>query len=225
MSPANEAARLQVDFIHYWHVGSGRGNGNQLDAVCARDADGLPVLPGRQLKGLLRHAVRRAEAWGWMEGLALPSGPLQGHEQLLFGSSSQQEGRFSTEPGALLVDCARLPANERAGLAAPGNADLRGELFGELFSTAIDELGSARRFSLRGLEVSIPLQLHAALKLEVTAVRAQLRAQQRAYIASGSAWTALERALPLLDALGAQRSRGLGEARVVLIRAENGGKA
>lgn len=225
MSQAREAARLQVDFISYWHVGSGRGNGNQVDAVCARDAEGLPVLPGRQLKGLLRHAVRRAEVWGWMEGLVLPAGPLQSHEQLLFGSGSQEAERFSTEPGVLLVDCARLPADERAALAAEENAELRGELFGELFSTAIDELGSARRFSLRGLEVSIPLQLQAALELEVTTVQAQLRAQQRAYIASGSAWTALERALPLLDALGAQRSRGLGEATVALIRAAGGGKA
>lgn len=225
MSQATDTACLQVDFINYWHVGSGRGNGSQVDALCARDADGLPVLPGRQLKGLLRHAVRRAEGWGWMEELALPPGPLQSHEQLLFGSSSQEEDRFSTEPGVLLVDCARLPANERAWLAAAGEEDLRGELFSELFSTAIDELGSARRFSLRGLEVSIPLQLQAALRLEVTTVQPDLRAQQRACIASGSAWKALDCALPLLDALGANRSRGLGEARVRLIGAANGGNA
>lgn len=225
MKHANDAAYLQVDFINYWHVGSGRGNGYQVDAVCARDADGLPVLPGRQLKGLLRHAVRRAETWGWMDGLALPAGPLTRHEHLLFGSSSQEEDRFSTEPGALQVDCARLPDNERAWLAQADETDLRSELFGELFSTAIDELGSARRFSLRGLEVSIPVQLRAILTLEVCAVQPELRAQQRAFIDSGNGWTALERALPLLDAVGADRSRGLGEAKATLVRAANGDRA
>lgn len=215
-------ACLQLDFTNYWHAGSGRGSGYHLDALCERDGDQLPVLPGRQLKGLLRHAVHRAEAWGWLNELPLPDGPLHSHEELLFGSRSHSESRDATQPGLLLVDTARLPTAERQWLAHPEQAELSEELFGELFSTAIDEQGSAQRYSLRGLQVCIPLSLQAALTLAVTAQGSAPRAQQQAYLQSSVGWTVLDAALPLLDALGAHRSRGLGEARVTLDLAGQG---
>lgn len=209
-------ARLHLDFINYWHAGSGRSSGYHLDALCERDDCQLPVLPGRQLKGLLRHAVHRAEAWGWLSELALPAGPLASHEELLFGSRSHSESRSATQPGLLRVDTARLPDAELQWLAHTEQTELREELFGELFSTAINEQGSAQRYSLRGLQVCIPLRLQAALDLAITASDAALRSQQQAYLQAGTAWQALDAALPLLDALGAHRSRGLGEARVTL---------
>ncbi|WKN24022.1 RAMP superfamily CRISPR-associated protein [Azotobacter vinelandii] len=218
-------ARLQLDFRNYWHAGSGRGSGYHLDALCERDGDQLPTLPGRQLKGLLRHAVHRAEAWGWLKKQALPPGPVESHEELLFGSRSHSESRDTTQPGLLRVDSARLPDAERQWLAQTGETEpteLREELFGELFSTAINEQGSAQRYSLRGLEVCIPLTLHAVLNLAITAQQADHRAQQQAYLQAGTGWAVLDAALPLLDALGAHRSRGLGEARVSLILAGQG---
>lgn len=223
MNIGKQTAHLQVDFLNYWHVGSGRGGGHFLDAVCERDDDGLPVLPGRQLKGLLRHALFRAEAWGWLEGLELPPGPVTSHEGLIFGSRSHGSGRFATWPGMLVVDSAHLPDAERRWLALPEQSQMRGALFEALFSTAIDELGSARRYSLRGLEVCVPLSLRSGLALEASATEDLLRAQQRAYVDAGTGWAALQAALPLLDAFGAQRSRGLGEARVSLICNAQGG--
>lgn len=209
-------ARLNLDFTNYWHAGSGRSSGYHLDALCERDDSQLPILPGRQLKGLLRHAVHRAEAWGWLSGLPLPAGPLQSHEELLFGSRSHAESRDATQPGLLRVDTARLPDAEHQWLAHSEHTELREELFGELFSTAINEEGSAQRYSLRGLQVCIPLRLQAALDVGITTSDPGLRAQQQAYIQAATAWSALEAALPLLDALGAHRSRGLGEAVVTL---------
>lgn len=209
-------ARLNLDFTNYWHAGSGRSSGYHLDALCERDDSQLPILPGRQLKGLLRHAVHRAEAWGWLSGLPLPAGPLQSHEELLFGSRSHAESRDATQPGLLRVDTARLPDAEHQWLAHSEQTELREELFGELFSTAINEEGSAQRYSLRGLQVCIPLRLQAALDVGITTSDPGLRAQQQAYIQAATAWSALEAALPLLDALGAHRSRGLGEAVVTL---------
>ena len=63
---------LVVDIHSYWQSGGGRGQGAVLDATAHRDADGLPVLPGRHLKGLLREALEAAERWQWQgyEGLA-----------------------------------------------------------------------------------------------------------------------------------------------------------
>lgn len=209
-------AILHVDFTNYWHAGSGRSSGYYLDALCERDDSQLPTLPGRQLKGLLRHAVHRAEAWHWLSTFPLPPGPLDSHEELLFGSRSHSDSRSATQPGLLRIDTARLPEAERQWLAHGDQSELREDLFGELFSTAINEQGSAQRYSLRGVQVCIPLQLQATLSLAVTANDLALRTQQQAYIEAGTAWQAIEAALPLLDALGAHRSRGLGEARVTL---------
>lgn len=221
-APTEHQAQLRLELASYWHAGSGRGSGYHLDALCERDTDALPILPGRQLKGLLRNALRRAEAWGWLAALALPEGPLANHETLLFGSASQQLGRGATEPGVLRVDSARLPAGERHWLAADTQADLRVELFGELFSTAINEQGSAQRYSLRGTEVCIPMTLEAPLALELSSQHTALRVQQKRYLESGAGWQALTAALPLVDAVGAHRSRGLGEARLELILPRQG---
>lgn len=212
------ARELHIHLHGYWHAGAGRSSGHHLDALCERD-DGLPILPGRQLKGVLRDAVRRAEAWGWLQDIDLPSGPASDHQSLLFGSSNQAEGRFSTSPGMLLVGSAHLPEAERLWLSQPGQAAVRSALFDELFSTAINEHGSALAQSLRGLEVAIPAPLAASLELGVTAQQPGHRQQQQAYLDSGRAWQVLEAALPLLDHIGAHRSRGLGECTVRLTSA------
>lgn len=209
-------ARLNLEFRNYWHAGSGKGAGHHVDALCERDHAGLPTLPGRQLKGLLRNAVHRAESWGWLTDLGLPEGPLNSHEELLFGSHSHSESRDATVPGLLQIDSAYLPESEWQYLAEPTQALMRKELFGELFSTAINESGSAQRFSLRGLEVCIPLTLHASLQLNITAQQEEIRAQQQDYLHAGVGLRALEIALPLLDNLGAHRTRGLGEAVVTI---------
>lgn len=203
---------LSIDFKNYWHAGSGRSSGHHLDAICQRDMNKLPYLPGRQLKGVLRHAVRRAEAWGWYSTIHLPEGLAYSHEQLLFGSASQEEVRNETFPGLLQVDSATLPEKEYLYLSQSSQAQLVSQLFDELFSTAIDENGTAKRHSLRGLEVCLPLALQSILQLQVTALQPELRSQQEVWLRSDKPWQVLEIALPLIDALGAHRSRGLGEA-------------
>lgn len=222
MNKDNNTACLQIDFRNYWHAGSGRGSGAHLDAVCERDESALPVLPGRQLKGLLRNAISRGEQWGWLNEFAVPEGPLDSHEELLFGSRSQSERSHETQPGMLQIGSAHLPEAERRWLAQPSQAHMRGELFGELFSTAINEQGTAQRYSLRGLEVCIPVTLQARVALGLTAQHPQWRVQQEAYLADGTGWAALRAVLPLLDALGAHRSRGLGEATTSLVLSDKG---
>jgi CRISPR/Cas system CSM-associated protein Csm3 (group 7 of RAMP superfamily) len=222
MTLTTHQAQLGLVFINYWHAGSGRSSGYHLDSLCERNQEQLPYFPGRQLKGLLRQAVARAEDWGWFAELPIPQGPFKRHEELLFGSTNQEENRHTTQPGLLLVDSANLPDAERQWLAHSDQSELRSELFAELFSTAINDQGSAQRYSLRGLEVCIPLTLVADLSLAVTAQQPEARLQQQAYLQQQNCWAALSASLPLLDALGAHRSRGLGEARVSLTIAKQG---
>ena len=51
--------RLKIDIQSYWHPSTGRGQGSDVDALAHRDKDGIPCLPGRTIKGLLRDAVNR----------------------------------------------------------------------------------------------------------------------------------------------------------------------
>jgi CRISPR/Cas system CSM-associated protein Csm3 (group 7 of RAMP superfamily) len=205
---------LRIDLSGYWRAGGGRSSGYHLDTLCERDHQGLPYFPGRQLKGILRQAVARAESWGWFDDFDLPPGPCLCWEELLFGSASGTLERDRTWPGTLIIGNAELVSEERAFLAAPEQVELREQLFASLFSTAIDDTGSAQTASLRGMEVALPLSLHAPLTLELTSPDPELQEQQHALLASGLGWQVLAASLHLVDAVGSGRSRGLGEARL-----------
>ncbi len=198
--------KLLIDIRSPWHAGTGRGSGSHLDALVRRDPLGLPLLPGRSLKGLLRDAVYRASQLGWYgptaDGLAFV--------QEAFGTRS---GAEAIEPedvtaGRLRVGDACLREEVRQYLrhpdtTEPERAALASTLVMDLYSTAMDETtGVALSHSLRGIEVAVPLMLEATLDWQC---------------AQDGIWREqLRRALPLLSAVGSQRSRGFGRARVTL---------
>ncbi|MGS2743865.1 RAMP superfamily CRISPR-associated protein [Halomonas sp. LS-001] len=203
------AWQLTVELHHYWHAGSGSSSGTHLDALCERDNQGLPFIAGRHLKGLLRHALQRAEQWQWLDDLPLPEGPQPSWEAMLFGTRSQAVQRFQTLPGLLMIDDARLPAPERAWLH--DNPLAKSHLFEEIYSTAINENGTAVAKSLRGMEAALPMMLTASVSVELTALESAHRQQQQAAMATDLS-TLLGRVLPLIDSVGGNRTRGLGEA-------------
>ena len=206
----NKQKVLEIDFRHFWHSGTGSSSGTHLDAVTAKDSKGLPFLPGKHIKGLLRHAWHRAETWGWVDELPLPAGPAENWETLLFGSRDLPGGRFKTLPGMLFVDDAVLTDAEQQWLQA--QPELKPHLYQELYSTALDEQGSAVNQSLRGIEVVVPVRLHAQVSLEFSATEPSHRAQQNNLLATPTIWQTMDQVLSLVDQLGASRSRGLGEA-------------
>jgi CRISPR/Cas system CSM-associated protein Csm3 (group 7 of RAMP superfamily) len=219
MSDSQRSIRLEL--AGFWRAGGGRSSGYHLDSLCERDRDGLPFLPGRQLKGVIRHALARAEAWGWFADNVLPEGPCATLDELLFGSVSQQHERANTWPGMLIIGDATLSQAERGYLAQPQQAALREALFEQLFSTAIEDSGGAKAGSLRGAEVALPMVLFAPVSLELTALESERREQQRQVLTDARVWQAVEASLSLVDAIGAGRTRGLGEAQLSLLaRAE-----
>jgi len=187
------AAILQIAIQSYWHPGTGRGSGYHLDALTHTGADGLPRLPGRTLKGLLRDALYRAETWGWPE---LPSGTTEA----LFGPRGDG---VDTHPGLLRCTDATLPQEVAAYLASDAGADLVPGLYREHFSTAINpDTGVAEQRSLRGMRVVVPLSLQATVS-EVPGVTAVADWYGR-----------LAACFCLVTAVGAHRSRGFGRARL-----------
>ena len=186
--------KLTIELLDFWHCGTGKGSGEFLDALVERDRAGLPYVPGKMLKGLLRDAVGLCEAWGRLH---------EGLQHRLFGSDSfnneTQQPAQPALPGCLQVSNACLPSELLAWLAHPDNVNYRQALFREAFATAVDaKSGVALGKSLRGMEVAIPMTLEA----EIKPVPGQTPPQD---------WqAALTKALPLVGAVGHQRSRGLG---------------
>lgn len=188
---------LRVDIRSYWHPGTGRGLGTQLDAITHRNAHGLPTLPGRTLKGLLRDAVYRWEQFGGFSHLQ-PQSPAITEQ--LFGPRGIDGAQ--TWPGLLRVGDAKLTDTDEAYLQHT-LPELRQNFYHSHFTTAVDhKTGTAMEKTLRGIELIVPLTLCAEIAIIATA-QVDLVDQ----------WPDLLRpALHLVRAVGAHRSRGLGRA-------------
>lgn len=200
---------LKFALSSYWHVGSGVGAEAVADAVVQRDAQGLPSIPGRTLKGLLRDAMNvaalsgkvdaaRAERWF---GSALP-----GHHSTSTDGGDRhevrlEESRFTTEEGELWFGSARLPEawrNWAGSLENPTSEPAVQALYTHLASTALDQEGIARAHTLRVVEVAVPMELEA----EVLGP-------------DEGPWEAdLQACLPILRSLGSRRNRGFGRVDV-----------
>ena len=191
---------LKIDIQTYWHAGTGRGRSYEIDSVVHRDRDGLPALPGRSVKGLLRDAVAGAAALNWY-----------GNDRAdivtrLFGPLGVEGAE--THEGWLKVSDATLPADIRGEIKA--KPALRANLFTNLFSTAIKhERGSAADKTLRGTEVAVPMTLFASITIDPNA---NLHAEKADAVASKDALAWLTNALPLARGLGSHRHRGMGRA-------------
>lgn len=198
------AATLILDIKSYWHPGTGRGAGTALDAVTHRDSRGLPALPGRTVKGLLRDLVRQAEALSWYQDRQTAGAPSL--EDRLFGWRSRADAvrpEQTPEFGCLHVTDAGLPAGSADHLIR--HPELLPGLYRAHFRTRIDPgSGTAYEKSLRGAEVIVPLTLRAGIT----------------ELAGGDPppnWPALlELALPLLRGLGETRTRGFGRVIATL---------
>lgn len=193
-------ATLFLDLKSYWHPGTGRGAGTALDAVTHRDSRGLPSLPGRTVKGLLRDLVRQAEGFGWYPK-ASPT-----VEQRLFGWRTRADARRPQgvpERGCLHIVDASLPDPIADYLQR--HPDLIPGLYRSHFSTRVDfESGTAAETSLRGQEVIVPLALRAEI-FDLPSVD------------TPTDWPDLLRlALPLLRGLGETRTRGFGRVVATL---------
>lgn len=180
-----------IDITSFWHIGSGHGRGGDVDAIVLRDTTGLPYIPGKTIKGLLREAVQIAEDNGRV---------ADGTVQDLFGQTVEQKETESLEiPGKLFFDNALINKQDRMALL--DNPDLQAGLFVSIASTAIDyEKGVSKDATLRRKEVVIPLTL-----------------QTHIHGPNDAEWIEdLKTSLPLVRMLGVNRHRGLGRCTMTI---------
>ncbi len=188
--------RYKVTLHSAWHCGSGDSKGADLDALVIKDKYGLPYIPGKTMKGLIRNGFDEIN-------------------QALGGQIDPQisRGIFGLEGG---VDDTKHVCGE----CFFTNANLQEPLYGELVrqpllathlykkvaSTAIDaESGVAVDHSLRTMEVTIPLELEGEI----------INVNERNF-------SFLKDAMAMVKRLGVGRNRGLGRCTLELIGTKGG---
>lgn len=182
-----------IEFFSNWHCGSGLAAGADVDALVVKDANGLPYVPGRTLKGLLREAAEELNAYEHDKYKALIDE--------IFGVSGD--------------DSRKEESNTQTGKAFFGNATFKKEeaekirkggftvyLYQTFSSTAIDEsTGIAKEHSLRKIETVIPCALTGYIR----------------NIPVGGD-TLLEKAMQMVKRMGTGRNRGYGRCTISPIK-------
>jgi len=170
-----------ISFLTYWHAGSGLTSGTQADSIVIKDENGLPIFPGKTLKGVFRDAFK-----------SLKDSNLLGEmdEIRLFGQENNP-GNNELKEGSLFFSNAELP--ERESLAKSKN--LIPALYDTLASTEINQVsGVAEKGSLRVIEICVPLNLSGTIS----------------GFKSGDEAEEFTKVFAFTKALGGHRNRGLG---------------
>lgn len=154
----------KIEFFSNWHCGSGLAAGADVDALVVKDKDGLPYVPGRTIKGLLRDA---ATELGYAEDSIIK----------VFGKDAKQDGKgVKQDDKDAKQDGKDGEQYSQAGCAFFSNAELskheaakivKGQLAPYLYqtfaSTAIDDNGIAKDGSLRRIETVVPCTLYGSI--------------------------------------------------------------
>lgn len=157
--------QYQVEFFSDWHLSSGLSVAGDVDTAVIKDENNLPYIPGKTLKGMLRHAAKIANTFQ-------PDLIDQAFINRAFGL---EQPVFSGENKATDDDLAELDSKNATGQCFFSNAYLPDELqnsikaqkqqpflYRKISSTAIDNTtGIAKNQTLRKMETVVPLVLSA----------------------------------------------------------------
>lgn len=209
---------LTFDLLSYWHAGSGRGADALADTVVITDEYGLPYLPGKTVKGLVRDVMERAAAASIVSAAAVTayfgsasaglqeSSSAEAADQNMDAATEWQDrqleaSRYKTKVGQLSFGSATLPERWRRWARGANEGERQGvvqELFTHVASTSMDADGVAQDHTLRVSQVTVPMQLKARVEGP-----------------DDGAWARdMKTALPLLRNLGTRRFRGYGRVSV-----------
>lgn len=180
-----EEFKYKIQFHSPWHCGSGLSAGADVDALVVKDKNGLPFIPGKTLKGLIREAVEDYVSFTNMK--------LDERIIKTFGRKEASNPDEISKGNAFFTN-AELPLQEREAIV--GN-NLQDYLFNVVSSTRIDKNGVADKHSLRRKQVVVPCTLYASIF--------QLDNEMIPIISN---------AIHLIKRLGVNRNRGLGRCTI-----------
>ena len=208
----------QIEFFDYWHTGSGLSGSTYADALVNK-RDGLPIIPGRTLKGLLRDAATQLQALGhpaiteaFITKVFGEAPKVSTKEVPIEEDAERREIAVGNFSNALLSESLaslllskptekELKAGEQESMEKEKlqiNQTDQSLLYHLLSSTRIDDNGIAVDYSLRQIEVIIPLTLYA---------------QIAHFPEEAEALAALKTCMKWIKRMGVNRTRGLGRCR------------
>lgn len=194
----------KLTFTSDWRIGTGGGRAASVDAVILRDADDLPFVPGKTLRGVWRDAAEELAAALDAAGRSAWGGRVEA----LFGDQPALGQTAVRQEGLLTVRPARLPETIRNRLAAAELAPLRRALAHERANNRLDARGTTLDDHLRFGEVARrDLSLEAEISLDDDPLDPD---ETRRMLAL------LQAAAVFVDGVGAGRRRGLGACELRL---------
>lgn len=129
-----------LKFYDYWHVSSGLSAGARLDSTVIKDANAIPYVAGKIIKGLTKEMAETLNQSSFIDQC--------------FGIEGEKMGEcFFTN--ATLKDATAKHILDNS---------LQENLFDIIASTKIDANGVAEENTLREIEVVIPLELTGAIQ-------------------------------------------------------------
>ncbi len=131
--------RYTLTFLDYWHLSSGLSAGSKLDSSVVKDHNGIPYVPGKTIKGLLREMAELID---------------KEFASKCFGEEETQQGECYFSNATL----------SQATIDEIVNNHLQANLFNTIASTKIDKNGIAKDGSLREIEVVVPLTLYGEIE-------------------------------------------------------------
>lgn len=134
--------KIKITFFDYWHLGSGMSAGVQLDSLVLKDRYGLPYVPGKTIKGLVREMAEIID---------------KEKTYKLFGFKKN---------GMAKIYFSNLTFKEEIHQVLAHDNLLKNYLYSKVASTKIDESGIAQEDTLREIEVVIPLELYGDIECE-----------------------------------------------------------
>lgn len=191
--------KYKIKFHTYWHCGSGLAAGADADLLVIKDKDGLPYVPGKTIKGLIREAVdilysEKKENDDYKA--------VFDNYTTVFGISGDEENSSRSE--SFFKD-AILSEAERKHIVFN---ELSRHLYHTISGTAIEDDGTAKDNSLRKIQVCVPCELEG----EILNVPNQQMAE------------AIINGLRYIKRLGAWRNRGLGRCTIATTEQKGGEK-
>lgn len=197
--------QYKIEFHTFWHCGSGLAAGADVDALTVKDRDGLPFVPGKSIKGLVREAVEELLLIG--NGGTMPDDKRSLFMQCFGNSADRNVAPSATEgdenaykalrKGDTFFSNAELKPQERKAIV---DEELARFMYSNIATTALTD-GVAKEHTLRKVEVAVPCTLHG----EIIDIPEGLESD-------------IKDALKYIKRLGQSRNRGLGRCSIEEIK-------
>lgn len=201
--------KYSIKFYSDWHCGSGLSAGGDVDALVIKDKDGLPFVPGRTIKGLIKEAVEELffieNKWDEKRCLFIKVFGNSGDRD--FTEENKKEGSDSDDDSSKQIKGNAYFSNAGLSLSTRksilNNGIYKDFLYRQISFTAIDNDGVADSGSLRQIEVTVPCTLCGVI-----------------HDVPNDMVKEIEEGMKFIKRIGMNRNRGLGRCDIKFVEVQ-----